>query len=84
LGVDEEEPRQIPESDDRDEGEEPSGETPDDLEAEDGEAEDRFVVDPYKPADPLNERESEPEDEVAFGYIGLRGMGFVDPTMPSN
>jgi hypothetical protein len=70
LGVDEEEPRQIPESDDQDEGKEPSGDIPEDLEAEDGKVEDCFIEDPYEPTDPLNKREREPEDEVAFGYIG--------------
>jgi hypothetical protein len=79
LGVDEEDPAPLPDVNDQEEGGDPPAEMPEEPVADDDEA-DRFVEDPYEPEDQLDELDTESEGEVAFGYVGLRGMGFVDAT----
>ena len=70
LGIEEEPADADPEFVDTDANDEAQPENDDPQVVNEEEAEDRFVEDPYEPDQPA-ELESEPEDEVAFGCVGL-------------
>jgi hypothetical protein len=79
LGINEEDPVPLPDINNQEESGDPPTEVPEEPLADDDKA-DCFVEGPYEPNDQPDKLDSKPEGEVAFGYIGLRGMGFVDTT----
>ena len=70
LGIEEEPTEADPEFVDAEADDEAQPENDDPQVVNEEEAEDRFIEDLYEPDQPV-ELESEPEDEVTFGHVGL-------------